>query len=199
MCHRVLLPLGFFFKRRRRRFLLKRGYFPKLSRKNCYLLFYGQFSIRQDCLLFVIMKKLDWQSTLETAGGKITCPHCQAMSKRTNLQCGGPAEKGKQVCRFHGARSTGPKTEEGRLRIALGKTQHGNETRQGRAERSVKTAELLALEDIMHVTGMTTAPRTRGRKPACYQAITTLQGAFEYVAGHPLHSITPVKHKPTEL
>jgi hypothetical protein len=144
------------------------------------------------------MKILDWQSTLETAGGNINCPRCQAVSKRTKLQCGGPAEKGKRVCRFHGARSTGPKTEEGRLRIALGKTQHGNETRQGRAERSAKTAELLALEDIMHVTGMTTAPRTRGRKPAGYTAITTLQAAFDYVAGHPLHPITPVKQKPAK-
>ena len=145
------------------------------------------------------MKKLNWQPTLETAGGKINCPRCQAISKRTKLQCGGPAEKGKQVCRFHGARSTGPRTEEGRLRIALGKTQHGNETRQARAERSAKTAELLALEDIMHVTGMTTAPRTRGRKPTGYKPITTLQGAFDYVAGHPLHPITPVKQKPTGL
>ena len=115
------------------------------------------------------MKRLNWQSSLETAGGKINCPRCQATSKRTKLQCGGPAEKGKRVCRFHGARSTGPKTEEGRLRIALGKTQHGTETRRARAERSAKTAELLALEDIMHVTGMTTAPRTRGRKPAGYK------------------------------
>ena len=142
------------------------------------------------------MKRLNRQTTLETAGGKIHCPRCQATSKRTKLQCGGPAEKGKRVCRFHGARSTGPKTEEGRLRIALGKTQHGNETRQGRAERSAKTAELLALEDIMHVSGMTTAPRTRGRKPAGYKAITTLQAAFDYVAGHPTHCNTQVKRGP---
>ena len=142
------------------------------------------------------MKRTDWQTTLETAGGRIHCARCQAMSKRTKLQCGAPAEKGKRVCRFHGARSTGAKTVEGRLRISQSKNQHGNETRQARAERSAKTAELLALEDIMHVTGMTTAPRTRGRKPAGYKAITTLQGAFEYVAGHPLHPITPVKRTP---
>ena len=142
------------------------------------------------------MKRLNWESTLETAGGKIYCPRCQATSKRTKLQCGGPAEKGKRVCRFHGARSTGPRTEEGRLRIALGKTQHGNETRHARAERSVKSTELANLEDIMYLTGMTTAPRTRGRKPAGYKPITTLQGAFEYVAGHPLHPITPVKRTP---
>ena len=142
------------------------------------------------------MKRPNWQPTLETAGGKIHCPRCQATSKRTKLQCGGPAEKGKRVCRFHGARTTGSRTEEGRLRIALGKTQHGTETRRARAERSAKTAELLALEDIMHVTGMTTAPRTRGSKTAFYKPIKTLQDAFEYVAGHPLHPITPVKQTP---
>ncbi len=149
-------------------------------------------------LIFVIMKRLEWQPLLLTAGGKIHCPRCQAMSKRTKHQCGAPAERGKRVCRFHGARSTGPKTPEGRLRIALGKTQHGNETRQARAERSVKSAELLALEDIMHVTGMTTAPRTRGRKPASYKPITTLHGAFEYVVGHPLHCINPVEQTTTK-
>ena len=135
---------------------------------------------------------------LNTAGGKIKCVRCSAKSKRTKQQCGAPAERGKRVCRFHGAKSTGPKTEEGRLSIVLDNTQHGNETRQARAERSVKSAELLALEDIMHITGMTTAPRTRGRKPAGYKPITTLHGAFEYVAGHPLHCITAFKRTPPE-
>jgi hypothetical protein len=108
------------------------------------------------------------------------------MSKRTRLQCGAPAERGKRVCRFHGARSTGPKTEEGRLRIARAKTQHGDETRQARAERSAKSAELSSIEDIMHLTGMTTAPRTRGRKGSSYKPITTLDAALDFVARHPI-------------
>ncbi len=127
-------------------------------------------------------------SYISTAGGKIRCSRCQARSKRTGVQCGAPAEKGKRVCRFHGARSTGPRTEEGRLRIALRKTQHGGETRQARTERSEKTALLAHLEDIMHVTGMTTAPRTRGRKPLGYSPITTLQDAFDFAARQFLHS-----------
>ena len=111
------------------------------------------------------MKILNWQSTLETAGGKINCPRCQATSKRTKLQCGGPAETGKRVCRFHGARSTGPRTEEGRLRIALGKTQHGNETRQARTERSLASARLAVLEAVGHQLGFMSGARTRGPKP----------------------------------
>ena len=132
-------------------------------------------------------------SELVTAGGHIKCKRCQAQSKRTKLQCGAPAERGKRVCRFHGARSSGPKTEEGRLRVVRIKTQHGNETRQARAERSEKTALLAHLEDIMHVTGMTTSQRTRGRKPAGYSPITSLQGAFDFVARQFLHSNTPGK------
>ena len=31
------------------------------------------------------------------------------MSKRTRMRCGAPAERGKAVCRFHGARGGGPK------------------------------------------------------------------------------------------
>ena len=52
----------------------------------------------------------------------------------------------------------------------------------------MKSAALANLEDIMYLTSMTTAPRTRGRKPAGYKAIKTLQDAFEYVAGHPHRS-----------
>jgi hypothetical protein len=132
------------------------------------------------------MKYCGLQFNLETAGGKIICSRCQAHSKRTKLQCGAPAERGKRVCRFHGARSTGAKTKAGRLRIAQSKTLHGNETRQARAERSTKSAELSSLEDIMHLTGMTNASRTRGRKPTKYEPIKSLDAALDFVARHPI-------------
>jgi len=125
-------------------------------------------------------------SILLTCGGRILCQRCTAKSKRSGKQCCAPAERGKNVCRFHGARSSGPKTSEGRLRIAHSKTLHGNETRKVRAERSAKSAELSNIEDIMHLTGMTTAPRTRGRKASSYKPITTLDAAFDYVAKHPI-------------
>ena len=37
-----------------------------------------------------------------------TAPRCRATSKRTGRPCGSPAERGKSVCRFHGARGGGP-------------------------------------------------------------------------------------------
>lgn len=36
-------------------------------------------------------------------------PRCSATSKRTKQRCGAPAERGRSVCRFHGARGGGPK------------------------------------------------------------------------------------------
>jgi len=54
------------------------------------------------------------------------------MSKRTRVQCGGPAVRSKTKCRFHGGRSTGPVTEQGKQRSAQAKTIHGNDTRLDR-------------------------------------------------------------------
>jgi hypothetical protein len=125
-------------------------------------------------------------SYISTAGGNIRCPRCQARSKRTGIQCGAPAERGKRVCRFHGARSTGPRTEEGRQRIALSKTQHGDETRKARVERSAKSAEIASLEDILFLIKAATGGRTRGRKPAGYVPIRTLQAAYLYMLAHPI-------------
>ena len=52
-----------------------------------------------------------------TLGGRVTCTQCNAQSKRTKLRCCAPAIKGKTKCRFHGGKSTGAKTAEGRARI----------------------------------------------------------------------------------
>lgn len=83
------------------------------------------------------------------ASGRIRCSRCQALSKRTKRQCGAPAIKGKRVCRFHGGKSTGPTTKEGRKRCGIAKTVHGGETRAIRAVRPAKMAELKFLEKII--------------------------------------------------
>ena len=103
--------------------------------------------------------------TIVTAGGRIHCLQCQAMSKRTKQQCGAPASKGKTKCRFHGGASTGPKTPEGRQRCAEAKNIHGNETRKARTERAEAMRRLRALEDLGHALGIMSGPRTPGRKP----------------------------------
>lgn len=98
-------------------------------------------------------------------GGRVVCQCCQAKSKRTKQQCRAPAIKGKQVCKTHGGKSTGPKTQAGRQRCADARTIHGNETRQARTERSLGAARLAVLEAVGHKMGLISGTRTRGPKP----------------------------------
>lgn len=103
--------------------------------------------------------------TITTLGGRITCNQCQAKSKRTQLQCRGPAVRGKSVCRMHGGSGSGPKTEAGRKRCADAKTIHGFDTRQTRTERALGMRRLRELEDRCYLLGIMSGPRTPGRKP----------------------------------
>ena len=108
---------------------------------------------------------LHLEQTLKTLGGRVTCQRCQAKSKRTKLQCSAPALKGKRVCKTHGGRSTGPKTEAGRQRCVQAKTIHGRETREARTERSLASARLAVLESVGFGIGLLKGTRTRGVKP----------------------------------
>jgi hypothetical protein len=109
---------------------------------------------------------MERQSKLITLGGRITCARCQAMSKRTKQQCKAPAIKGKLVCKNHGGLSTGPKTKEGLKRSAEAKTIHGLETREIRAERSRKSAELHWLVDLGNAIGLFEPKAAlRGKRP----------------------------------
>jgi hypothetical protein len=114
--------------------------------------------------------------TMTTANGKIQCLRCTANSSRSGVQCGRPALKSSktQKCQYHGGRSTGPKTAEGKARIAAAHTVHGQETNAARAERSASSARLSRIEDAMYLLEMSTAARTRGRKARGYVPVTTL-------------------------
>ena len=114
------------------------------------------------------MKKLGLVPFLETAGGRIRCKRCQAMSKRTRLQCGAPAEKGNRLCRFHGSRSAGPKTEAGKIRSATASITSGEYTRSALLQNDRQKALVRVLEDSIFILDMATGPRTRGRKPTLY-------------------------------
>jgi len=111
-----------------------------------------------------MMPTTNLEQTLITLGGRVSCQRCQAKSKRTKQQCAAPALKGKLVCKTHGGRSTGPKTEAGRQRCADAKTVHGRETRSARRARSKKIAELQMLEQIGRTLGLIVGPKTKGPK-----------------------------------
>ena len=133
------------------------------------------------------MGSIKFESALKTAGGKILCPRCQARSKRTKLQCGKPALKGKSVCQFHGGRSTGPKTEAGKARQKTAVTKSGNFTKDSSVARASSMRMLHGLEDAMYILKMTDAPRTRGRKPLGYVPLKTIDDVVQFAADNPLH------------
>jgi len=120
---------------------------------------------------------------LSTAGGQILCARCTAQSSRTKLQCGRPALKTSktQVCQFHGGRGSGPKTEAGRSRIAAAHYKHGESSKAARAEYSKSSATLSQLEDAMHILKMTSAQRTRGRKPRGYKPLITVHDVLKSI------------------
>ena len=121
--------------------------------------------------------KTGYETYITLAGGRIHCLRCIARSVRSGMQCAKPAMKSSrtQKCSHHGGWATGPKTAAGRQRIAQAHTIHGESTKAARHEHSKASAELSQLEDAMHVLGMTTAPRTRGRKPEGYRPVRTLE------------------------
>lgn len=128
------------------------------------------------------MSGIQKEPFIELAGGRIRCRRCQAWSRRSKEQCKKPALNGKRVCDFHGGKSTGPKTQQGRQHIADAKTIHGKETKAKREERSASDARMRNFEDLIHVLGMTTAPRWRGRKPNGYVSIRTIEQAKAWIA-----------------
>ena len=90
-----------------------------------------------------------FETHITLLGGRISVPRCQALSKRSKLQCGKAALKGKSVCMFHGGKSTGPVTELGRQRCATAKTIHGFETRAKREYRAKKFDEMREWMDVL--------------------------------------------------
>ncbi|NRP16155.1 hypothetical protein XMA121_000747 [Marinobacterium sp. xm-a-121] len=94
------------------------------------------------------------EPTITTLGGRVTCPRCQAVSKRSKQQCRNPSERGKNNCRFHGSRSTSAKTLEGKKRRDNARYVHGRETSALRDARKHKLRELRELEAVMLEIGM---------------------------------------------
>jgi hypothetical protein len=130
------------------------------------------------------------QRVMRTAGGRIQCLRCIAHSSRTGEQCRRPALKSSrtQKCQFHGGRGSGPKTSEGRARIAKAHLVHGNETKAARSDRSAASARLAQIEDAMYILKMIEGPRTRGRKAATYVPVVTMADIKQMMVEDLLHS-----------
>jgi hypothetical protein len=126
---------------------------------------------------------------LVTAGGKVVCARCTAKSKRSGEQCKKPALKTSrtQKCEFHGGRSTGPKTAEGKARQRAAVLKTGDYTKEAMEDKARSVRVLHGLEDAMYVLNMTTMPRTRGRKPLGYVPLQTVEDVVKFALDNPLH------------
>ena len=71
-------------------------------------------------------------------------PRCGARSKRTGKPCQGAAMPNGR-CKFHGGKSTGPRTPEGLERSRRANWKHGHFSLEAKAERSRVRARLEAL------------------------------------------------------
>jgi hypothetical protein len=91
---------------------------------------------------------------------------------------------------MHGGRgNSAPKTEAGRQRIAAAHTKSGEYTKAAKLEMSRILAHLAQLEDAMHVLGMTTATRTRGRKSNLYVPVTNVRDVRAMLIEDLLHHV----------
>ena len=121
---------------------------------------------------------------ITSAGGHLPCT---AISRHTKQLCGRPALKSGK-CKDHGGLSTGPRTPEGKARSIAAHTTHGQATNAVRREQSRGSLRLAQLEDVLYLLQLTTAPRTRGRKPSGYSPIKTIAQARDFLFDTTLNS-----------
>lgn len=62
--------------------------------------------------------------------------------------------KGKRVCRTHGGKSTGPRTQAGLERCATAKIKHGQDTQAMRKEHRAGVARIKELETLAKKIGL---------------------------------------------
>ena len=133
----------------------------------------------------------EYEEYITLAGGAIRCLRCTAKSLRSGKQCSKPAMNSSrtQKCTHHGGRSTGPKTKEGRERIAKAHTIHGESSKAARLRHSKDSAHISMLEDSLLVLGMSDGKRLQGRKANGYRPIRTVEQVRGFLLDIHLHSM----------
>ena len=79
--------------------------------------------------------------------------YCLAKT-RSGTKCQKPPVKGKSRCRLHGGLSTGPRTAEGKARIAATHYKHGKRSKAFTEMRKKIWAELREVEARMRDDGL---------------------------------------------
>jgi hypothetical protein len=112
------------------------------------------------------------------------------MSRQSGKQCKRPALKTSrtQKCKFHGGRSTGPKTETCEASQGTAPLKDGKNTKEALDDRARSIRVLAGLEDALYVFNMATTTRTRGRKPERYMSLHAVEDVLRFATDNPLHS-----------
>ena len=76
----------------------------------------------------------------------------------------------------------GPRTAEGKQRIAQAQLKHGFYSKAGLKAKHAEAIQLRQLEDIAYLTGLIQGPRTRGCKPQGYKAIRSMEAVKAHIA-----------------
>ena len=76
----------------------------------------------------------------------------------------------------------GPRTAEGRQRIAQAQLKHGAYSKANLEAKHAEAIQLRQLEDIAVLIGLIKGPRTRGCKPRGYKAIRSMEAVKAMVA-----------------
>ncbi len=81
----------------------------------------------------------------------------------------------------------GPKTEAGKARQRAAVLKTGNYTKEAIEDRARSVRLLAGLADAMYVLKMTTAPRTRGRKPQGFVPLSKVEDVVKFALDNPLN------------
>ena len=94
----------------------------------------------------------------------------------------GKLEVRAEGCTLVNVKWNGPRTAEGRQRIAQAQLKHGAYSKAGLEAKHAESIQLRQLEDIAVLIGMIQGPRTRGCKPRGYRPITSMEAVKALVA-----------------
>ena len=121
------------------------------------------------------------KAALILAFGQKLVPRCQATNRRGE-QCLKAAIQNKSVCRNHGGKSTGARTEEGKRRSREANLIHGERSVQGMLRAREDRVRIRQLADAVRVLGLAAnVKRVRGKWPEGYQPIEDEAGVLDLV------------------
>ena len=78
-----------------------------------------------------------------------TVPICVAVSKQSNQRCKNFSVKDKKVCHIHGGKSTGAKTNAGKIRQKMTRLKHGLRSKDTKAKSKQLREFIKACKEVI--------------------------------------------------